>query len=141
MAGHDNRLLYLISRAVSRLKYYSIEKFSGGGVTATPSQMGILFLLLKKDYMTMSELSSLLDIDNSTITRLSDRLIRQGLVERARDDSDRRISKLAITDRGKAEGVKAIRIAKAINAEIRKGFTDEEIEIFTRVLESFFEKF
>jgi len=141
MAGRDNRLLYLISRAVSRLKYYSIEKFSSAGVTVTPSQMGILFLLIKKNNMAMSELSSVLNIDNSTITRLSDRLIKQGLVERVKGENDRRVSKLSITDSGSTEGAKALRIAKQINSEIRKGFTDEEMEVFIRVLESFFKKF
>ncbi len=141
MAQTDQRFLYLISRSVSRLKYYSIQKFQGEGVTATPSQMGILFLLSKGEGKTMSELSSVLSIDNSTLTRLSDRLVKEGFVERIRDDSDRRISKLRITEKGTAESRRALRITKEINSEITKGFSPDEFAIFARVLESFLEKF
>lgn len=141
MAQAEQRFLYLISRAVSRLKYYSIQKFQGEGVTATPSQMGILFLLSRGEGKTMSELSSALSIDNSTLTRLSDRLVKEGLIERTRDDSDRRVSKLRITGKGTAESRKALKITKEINSEITKGFTPDEIAAFVRVLESFLEKF
>jgi DNA-binding MarR family transcriptional regulator len=141
MSRQDNRFLYLISRSVSRLKYYSIQKFQGEGVNVTPSQMGILFLLSKGDGKTMSELSTALNIDNSTLTRLADRLVREGFAERIRDDSDRRISKLRITESGTAESRKALRITKEINNEIIRGFSEEEIAAFVRVLESFLKKF
>ena len=141
MAEHDKRLIYLISRSVSRLKYYSIERFSSEGVTVTPSQMGILFLLSKEKEMTMSEISLILNVDNSTLTRLADRLEKQELIERVRDSSDRRVSRLRITKRGFSESAKALKITKDINNKIREGFNDSEIEIFIKVLESFFKKF
>jgi DNA-binding MarR family transcriptional regulator len=141
MSRQDNRFLYLISRSVSRLKYYSIQKFQGEGVNVTPSQMGILFLLSKDGDKTMSELSTALNIDNSTLTRLADRLVREGFVERIRDDADRRISKLRITENGRAESRKALRITKEINNEIIRGFSEEEISAFVKILESFLKKF
>ncbi len=141
MPPQDNRFLYLISRSVSRLKYYSIQKFQGEGVNVTPSQMGILFLLLKDGDKTMSELSTALNIDNSTLTRLADRLVREGFAERIRDDTDRRISKLRITENGRAESRKALRITKEINNEIIRGFSEEEIAAFVKILESFLKKF
>jgi len=141
MSRQDNRFLYLISRSVSRLKYYSIQKFQGEGVNVTPSQMGILFLLSKDGDKTMSELSTALNIDNSTLTRLADRLVREGFAERIRDDTDRRISKLRITENGRAESRKALRITKEINNEIIRGFSEEEIAAFVKILESFLKKF
>lgn len=141
MSRQDNRFLYLISRSVSRLKYYSIQKFQGEGVNVTPSQMGILFLLSKGEGKTMSEISSSLNIDNSTLTRLADRLVKEGFAERIRDDADRRVSKLRITENGAVESRKALRITKEINNEITRGFTDEEIASFVKVLASFLKKF
>lgn len=141
MAQGDTRFLYLISRSVSRLKYYSIEKFRSEGITVTPSQMGILFLLSKGEGKTMGELSSGLNIDNSTLTRLADRLVKDGLVERERDDGDRRVSKLRITEKGAVESRKALRITKEINSEITKGFSEDEVAVFIRILESFLIKF
>lgn len=141
MTQRDTRFLYLISRSVSRLKYYSIQKFQGEGVNVTPSQMGILFLLSKGEGKTMSEISSSLNIDNSTLTRLADRLVKEGFAERIRDDADRRVSKLRITENGAVESRKALRITKEINNEITRGFTDEEIASFVKVLASFLKKF
>jgi DNA-binding MarR family transcriptional regulator len=67
--------------------------------------------------------------------------VREGFAERIRDDSDRRISKLRITESGTAESRKALRITKEINNEIIRGFSEEEIAAFVRVLESFLKKF
>lgn len=139
--SNNDRMLYLISRAVTRLKYYSIEKFNNSGINITPSQMGILFALTKKNGLKMSELSSLLKVDNSTLTRLADKLEKQGFVERKQSILDRRALTLNITRSGLSESAKAVLIAHEINNEIKSGFTDEEIEIFSRVLYSFIEKF
>ena len=139
--SNNDRMLYLISRAVTRLKYYSIEKFNSSGINITPSQMGILFALSKKNGLMMSELSNLLNVDSSTLTRLADKLEKQGFVERKQSISDRRALTLNITISGLSESAKAVLIAHEINNEIKSGFTDEEIRIFSRVLNSFIEKF
>jgi DNA-binding MarR family transcriptional regulator len=137
----SKKILYLISRSVNRLKYYSISKFNEGGVTVTPSQMGILFLLRSGNTLPMSELSIALSLDNSTMTRHADKLVKSGLIERLRDESDRRILKLRITQPGLLESEKAARIANEINADVISGFSDEEVRIFIRVLTGIVSKF
>ena len=137
----SKKYLYLMSRAWSRIKYYSILRFNEGGVTVTPSQMGILFLLKKGDSLPMSALSSALSVDNSTLTRHADKLIKREFVERVADESDRRILKLRITDTGLKESLKAAKISNAINAEVISGFTEEEILIFSKVLTGIIQKF
>jgi len=126
---------------MSKIKYYSISRFNEGGVTVTPSQMGILFLLKNGDSLPMSALSSALSVDNSTLTRHADRLIKREFVERVTDDSDRRILKLRITGTGLKESEKAAKIAKEINRDVISGFTDEEVLIFTKVLTGIIQKF
>jgi len=138
---HSKKFLYLMSRAMNRIKYYSIGKFNEGGVTVTPSQMGILFLLKNGKPLPMTALSSALSVDNSTLTRHADKLIRSELVERVRDDSDRRILKLRITEKGLIESGKAARISNQINAEVISGFSEEEILIFSKILMSIIQKF
>jgi len=138
---HSKKFLYLMSRAMNRIKYYSISKFNEGGVTVTPSQMGILFLLKNGKPLPMTALSSALSVDNSTLTRHADKLIRSELVERVRDDSDRRILKLRITEKGLIESGKAARISNQINAEVISGFSEEEILIFSKILMSIIQKF
>ena len=141
MTTDDNRYLYLISIAFSRLKYYSIQKFLKENITVTPSQMGILFALSREESITMGELSSALSIDNSTLTRLADRLVKQGFIERARDSSDRRVLNLMLTQAGRKEAARALKITKELNSELVKDLSSEEIEIFLKILKSFINKF
>ena len=141
MAKDENRYLYLISRSFSRLKYYSIQKFLDEDITVTPSQMGILFVLSKAKSMTMSELSTVLSVDNSTLTRLADKLVKQGFIERVRDSSDRRVLKIILTSTGIEEATRALKITRELNNEIIKDFSAEEIKIFVKILQSFLNKF
>jgi DNA-binding MarR family transcriptional regulator len=138
---HRKRILHLIINSVNRLKYYSIEKFEEAGVSVSPSQMGVLFLLMKTGSMNMTDLSTLMGIDNSTLTRLVDRLVKAGLVRRAQNPDDRRVWLVEITPHGLNAGEKALNLTHEINNLVMKGFTRKEIEIFIRVLLSFNEKF
>jgi DNA-binding MarR family transcriptional regulator len=103
--------------------------------------MGILFLLKQRDARPMNELGRLLDIDNSAITGLVDRMERQGLVRRTPNPEDRRQSLIAITGQGMDEAARAARVARKTNEAIREGFSPEEIEVFKRILSAFFDKF
>jgi len=138
---NSKRILYLISRSVNRLKYYSINKFNEGGVTVTPSQMGILFLLRNGNELPMSDLSTALSLDNSTLTRHADKLIKREFVERLRDDSDRRVLKLRITQLGLLESERALKITNQVNSDVISGFSEEEIRIFIKVLNGIILKF
>ncbi|MDI6825369.1 MAG: MarR family transcriptional regulator [Bacillota bacterium] len=51
--------------------------------------------------LTSGELASRLGVDPSAATRMVDALVRQGLVHRKADVSDRRVVRLALTSRGR----------------------------------------
>ena len=137
----DDRLLFLLSRAEFSLKKYLKGKFRENNISITPGQMGILFLLKSSDTMSMSDLGTALYIDNSTITRLVDRLESHGLVKRVLNPGDRRQYLLSITEKGTAAIHSAKDIVRNTNDLIKKGFSNEEIDSFKRVLESFSMKF
>ena len=99
----DDRLIFLVFTAQQKLRTYLKNAMSEAGATITPAQSGILFLLKKKNGQTMSELTQVLSIDNSTLTGLVDRLERAGFVKRNAGRLDRRASHVFITDRGGEE--------------------------------------
>jgi DNA-binding MarR family transcriptional regulator len=70
----DDRLIYLIFKAQQKLRTHLSNLMVRENVKVTPAQAGILFLLAEKEGRTMSELSQILSMDNSTITGLVDRL-------------------------------------------------------------------
>ena len=137
----DDRLIYLVFSAQHKLRTYLKDRMAEAGVSITPAQSGILFLLKKKDGQTMSELSSQLSLDNSTLTGLVDRLERSGFVKRNAGTADRRASHVFITDRGGEEIERARVVIRRVNDRIREGFTEGEIEAFKKILRSFFERF
>ncbi len=137
----DDRLLFLLSKAQYKLTNYLKSQFKAQGVNISPGQMGILFLLEQQDLRSMSELSNILEIDNSAITRLVDRLEKSGLVIRRSNPKDRRQYLIGITQKGMQQALKARDISTAVNNKIKEGFTDSEIEVFRRVMASFDLKF
>jgi DNA-binding MarR family transcriptional regulator len=137
----DDRLIYLVFTAQQKLRTYLKKMMIKENVKVTTAQAGILFLLKQKDGRTMSELSQILSIDNSTITGLVDRLEKTGFVRRNASTHDRRASHVFINPQGIEEVDKAKRVIRMVNQEIKNGFSAEELESFNRILRSFFHKF
>src|SRR5512136_851005 len=137
----DDRLIYLVFTAQQKLRTYLTKMMVKENVKVTTAQAGILFLLKQKDGRTMSELSQILSIDNSTITGLVDRLEKSGLVRRNASIHDRRASHVFIRPQGIEEVDKAKRVIRMVNQEIKNGFSEEDLDSFNRILRSFFHKF
>jgi len=137
----DDRLIYLIFTAQQKIQTHLGNVMMRENVRVTPAQAGILFLLAEKDGMTMSELSRILSIDNSTLTGLVDRLEKAGLARRDASPHDRRASHVYISPEGIQEMKKARSVVGRVNREIMDGFTPEELASFKKILRSFFHKF
>ncbi|QNO13688.1 MarR family transcriptional regulator [Alkalicella caledoniensis] len=67
----------------------------------TPPQFNALLLLSEHGDMTIGELGSKMYLASSTATDLIDRMERNSLVERVRDENDRRVVRLHMTKKGK----------------------------------------
>lgn len=137
----DDRLIFLIFTAQNKLRTYLNNALAAAGVRVSYAQAGIIFLLKQGSIGTMSDLSRLIGVDNSTLTGLVDRLEKAGFVARQTSSTDRRSLSVRITPEGIAEGEKAKAIIRGVNAEVKAGFSPEELEIFKGVLRSFFDKF
>jgi DNA-binding MarR family transcriptional regulator len=137
----DDRLIFLVFSAQQKLKMYLNSALIASGVRVTVAQAGILFLLKQKDGRTMTELSQILGIDNSTMTGLTDRLEKAGFLKRHANPGDRRASHIHISPQGLAEVEGAKAVIRRVNEEIKTGFSEEEMEAFKRVLNGFFDKF
>jgi DNA-binding MarR family transcriptional regulator len=67
----------------------------------TVPQLRALVLVGGRGPLRAADIASELEIDSSTATRLIDRLVRKGLLDRSRDETDRRVVWLAATAEGK----------------------------------------
>lgn len=74
---------------------------AGAGGDVTLPQYRALVVLASRGPQGVADLAGSLDVNPSTATRMCDRLVRKGLVTRARDEIDRREVKLDLTDEGR----------------------------------------
>ncbi len=139
--AQDDRLIFLLLTAQQKLRNYLKNELVKEGVRTTIAQGGILALLKQNNGRTMTELSQILSIDNSTITGLIDRLEKTGFAKRNSHPQDRRVSQIIITPEGIDEVTRSIKVMRRVNEEIKSGFSPDEVEAFKNVLGSFFEKF
>jgi DNA-binding MarR family transcriptional regulator len=70
------------------------------GAEVTLSQYRALVLLAVRGRQRTGDLAAELGVQSSTVTRLCDRLIRRGLIERVRQPDDRRVAWLDLTGEG-----------------------------------------
>ena len=121
----DKRIFFLMVKAEQALTSFFRQELIRSGLKVTPGQTGILYLLEKCDKMTMSELSSSLEMDNSAATRIVDRLERSGFVYRELNLNDRREFYVMITEHGLDEIKKTKSTVRNMNKKIEAEFTEE----------------
>lgn len=105
------------------------------------SQILVLYALLETGTATMGQLSGWLQITQGVATRIVDRLLDKELVERKRDDKDRRVVFVSLSKVGReyAEKMIAIHLEKmdevflSIDREAREGFLDLLTELDRRL--------
>lgn len=91
-----------------------------------PGQWGVLIFLWVQDGQTQRELSRQVAIDEASMVRSIDRMERDGLVRRVRNEHDRRQINIFLTERGRALRDQLIPCALAGNAVATQGFAEEE---------------
>ncbi|TYP72618.1 DNA-binding MarR family transcriptional regulator [Paenibacillus methanolicus] len=83
----------------------------------TEGQLNVLELLLQHQPMKPSDLLVYLATTPAAITTLLDRMERGGLVTRSRDDSDRRIVWVTVTEKGEDEARRGLELRDAYITE------------------------
>ena len=91
-----------IVAALRRILTHVTSESSGPWLhlSVTMSQMKVLMLLREHAAMRVGALAQHLNVAVPTITGIVDRLVREGLVERHHDPSDRRVVLSVLTDEG-----------------------------------------
>ncbi|HWI52520.1 MAG TPA: MarR family transcriptional regulator, partial [Symbiobacteriaceae bacterium] len=107
-------------------RYFHARIEAEGGLS--PSQFFVLKLLRAGGTLTVSDLAQKLSVSTAGATGLLDRLVRAGLVERTRDEGDRRIVWVRLSAEGVRQFTEAGRIRRAIMAELFAPLTPEEAQ-------------
>jgi DNA-binding MarR family transcriptional regulator len=92
----------------------------------TDSQWKPLWLIKAGIADTSFEIARQLNMDAGAVTRMVDRVVAKGLVERVRSESDRRVVHLSLTAAGEAVVAEVPRVLAAVNNDFLRGFSESE---------------
>lgn len=127
-----NHLFVNVFNKILRIEERMIREKTDLDLTVT--EMHTLDAIGLKDDSSMSEVAEKLNITVGTLTASINRLLAKGYVERARDEADRRIVRIRLTEQGR----KAYDIHEAYHEEmishILDEITDEEARILSGTL-------
>jgi len=84
--------------------------------------------------ISQRELSNLMNVKDSSAGRLIDRLERDGLIKRERNDQDRRIIYIILTKKGDDLITEILPYGEKFNYDLISGIEEEDLIIFDRVL-------
>lgn len=101
----------------------------------TPHQLSSL-LLLPAEGLRMRELAAALGVMGASVSVLADRLVSQGLAVRMADPDDRRVVRLAPSERGTALAARAAAQQRRSAAQIFDRLSDDQVTAFLDVLET-----
>jgi DNA-binding MarR family transcriptional regulator len=100
----------------------------------TGHQLSVL-TYLRGQSVTMRELAKELDVGESAATAVVDRLVRQGLVARRDDPTDRRVVRLALSDTGESLVTKLHATACRKTANLLVSLSDDQLAQLVATME------
>lgn len=103
-------------------------------VGSTRVQWLVMYYLSTFGKMTQRELADKMNIKDSTVVRLIDRMEKEEIVQRVKDYKDRRVRYLMLTEKGEKRIEELLPIAEEMSVLFSKGISEEEFEIFNKVL-------
>ena len=118
MPQFETFLCYEMKLAMKKIERYMTRRLEEYGLNF--SQSLVLFCLMEQNGQTLSEVGNMAQIENSTLTSMSDKLERMGLVEKRADTKNRRVVKLFITTSGKAIGQEVLSLGAHFNNQLQE---------------------
>ncbi len=87
------------------------------------------------------ELAEHMHIEPPTLVRHLDKLAHEGLVERRRDENDRRVARVYLTPAGRQRLTELGRLQEEVDRELRSLLTEREVEVLGKTLMRIHEHF
>lgn len=140
---HKQKVSSEIVTIEKRLRYISgMLKRNGRKILhhypITSPQFVALQWLLEEGDLTIGELSKRIGLAFSTTTDLVDRMEKNALVERIRDDSDRRVVRIHLLEKGKVIIHEVIEKRQQFLDSVLDYFTEEDVNELNRLLEKLY---
>lgn len=134
-----DKSIFLISRIREKVNNFLSKELENRGITGiVPSHVDILVALKINGELTMTEISTQIHRDRSTVTTLVNKLIKLGYVGTRKNESDSRSNLVFITKNGLDLQPEFSDITEKMFQKVYQNISNEEREIFTETLEKIF---
>jgi len=131
----DLRHLIHSLHTVSRLHHRSIENALRGMKIHHSQHRMLVYLFHQKTPPTQKEIAERFDISPAAVATLLKKMEGEGYIARTVDESDTRINRIAITDKGRAVLEESRAQFDAVDAAMMKDFSEEELLTLERFLD------
>jgi DNA-binding MarR family transcriptional regulator len=136
----ERRLFFLLAQAQRALaRRADAALLAEHGVTS--AQAAALMFLAKNDASALTRLADGLALNAPAVTGLANRLEKLGLVERKDDPDDGRSYRLTLTAEGRARAAAIVPRVRALQTELTRGFSADEMDVVVRFLGSLVTRF
>jgi 3-hydroxy-9,10-secoandrosta-1,3,5(10)-triene-9,17-dione monooxygenase reductase component len=129
----EDYLSYLLSRAAHIVASGFHKKLKSWKLTIP--EYRVLACLTGAEGMGVGDLAAMAIMEQSRMTKILDRMQRQGLVERRSDAHDKRRVLIHLTDPGRKRAQPVLRAAKAHEADMLAPLTPEERSMILHALD------
>jgi DNA-binding MarR family transcriptional regulator len=99
--GLQGAALFWIHRVDQAVRQRILSRFRARGHVLSAPQWEILSLLWQRDGMTQTMLAEASGTDKASITRIVDRMVAEGLIDRRPDPDDRRAFRIHLREPGR----------------------------------------
>ncbi len=132
----DKYIVYFISRTKDKMLHFIERQLQKNELNdLIPSHGNILTALYENhDKLTMKQIAKTIGKDKSTITPLVNKLIDLDYIIREKNQIDKRVTYIMLTEKGKQMQAKFSGISKEVYQTAYKGFSVEEQKNFLRLL-------
>lgn len=124
---------HITENAIKQISEAFGRRLQNTGITRI--QWIALYYVKNKNKISQRELSNLMNVQDSSAGRLIDRLERDGLIERERNDTDRRVIYIKLSPIGDKLISDLMPLGIKFNDDLVSGIDEEELIIYERVLQ------
>jgi DNA-binding MarR family transcriptional regulator len=122
-------------RALAVADPIRLRFWDGRGLTMP--QLRLMYLARESGSATVGAIATQMRVTAPTISGLTDRLVRQGLIERREDPDDRRLVRICLTDEGRSVLEEIDIAARAYLREILSRLSETQVRELVRALDGF----
>ncbi|WP_416175852.1 MarR family winged helix-turn-helix transcriptional regulator [Clostridium sp.] len=133
---NDRYIVHFISRTRKKMLNFIKEKLIEENLDGLiPSHGNVLTALYENNgKLTMKKIAEITKKDKSTITPLINKLLELGYIIKVKDEKDKRVTYIILTEKGKEIKGKYNTISNEVYNTAYKNFSEEEKEIFLKLL-------